>query len=296
MSRILVVGNATLDIVHSVPHYPAEDEELRATTQRRQRGGNAANTAVVLAQHGHRVSFAGSLADDPAAQEIRADLAHFGVDLGACQVIPASQSPLSCITHNQQTGSRTIVHYRDLAEYNSAAFAALPLSEFDWFHFEGRNLHALAGMLAHLRQVRVDQPISVEVEKDRPGISQIFGLADVLLFSRAFARARDCDSAPALFSQVQAQARGAILVCGWAEQGAYARAASGDLVHQPAQFVDTICDSVGAGDTFNAGLIHSLLSGRALTAALSYGNALAAKKLRQPGFAHLIESPRATDV
>ena len=47
MSRILVVGNATLDIIHSVDHYPAEDEELRASTQRRVRGGNAATTAYV---------------------------------------------------------------------------------------------------------------------------------------------------------------------------------------------------------------------------------------------------------
>ncbi|MEJ2397117.1 MAG: PfkB family carbohydrate kinase [Gammaproteobacteria bacterium] len=295
MSRILVVGNATLDIVHSVSHYPAEDEELRATSQRRQRGGNAANTAVVLAQHGHRVSFAGTLADDPAAQEIRADLSQYGVDLGSCQVMSASQSPLSCITHNQQTGSRTIVHYRDLPEYSSEAFAMLPLSEFDWFHFEGRNPQMLTSMLTHLQQVRVDQPISVEVEKERPGISQVFGLADVLLFSRAFAWARACDSAQALFTQVQAQTSDAILVCAWAEQGAYARAASGELLHQPARFVDRICDSVGAGDTFNAGLIHSLLSGRTLAAALSYANALAAKKLRQPGFAHLIESPQASD-
>lgn len=289
MSRILVVGNATLDIVHSVDHYPAEDEELRASAQRRQRGGNAANTAVVLAQHGHRVGFAGTLADDAAAKEIQADLASEGVELDACLHLTQAQSPLSCITHNLQTGSRTIVHFRHLAEYSAQAFDAIPLAEFDWFHFEGRNLPVLPAMLDSLERVRVDQPVSIEFEKPREGIEPIFVRADVLLFSRAFALARGCETAQALFAQLADLTRDVILVCAWGEQGAFARQRDGTLLQVPAQAVTVICDSVGAGDTFNAGLIHGLISGRPLASALEYANALAAKKLRQPGFAHLVD-------
>lgn len=289
MGRILVVGNATLDIIHSVDHFPHEDEELRATAQRRQRGGNAANTAVVLAQHGHRVSFVATLADDAAGQEIRRDLVRAGVELDGCQTLADSHSPLSCVTHNQQTGSRTIVHYRALPEYSAEAFARLPLSEYDWFHFEGRNLPQLVSMLEQVQQVRVDQAISIEIEKPRPGIEQVYDFADVLLFSRAFAQASGWTTARELFTQVQAQARQAILVSGWGEQGAYACRADSDILHEAAQAVAAICDSVGAGDTFNAGVIHSLLSGRTLSAALAYSNALAAKKLRQYGFDGLID-------
>lgn len=289
MSRVLVVGNATLDIIHSVDHYPVEDEELRASAQWRQRGGNAANTAVVLAQHGHRVSFAGSLADDTAGQEIHADLASYGIELDACQHLSQSRSPQSCITHNLQSGSRTIVHFRDLAEYSEQAFSRIPLAEFDWFHFEGRNLDALPVMLDTLATERVDQPVSIEIEKPRAGIERLFRQADVLLFSRAFARARGCDTADALFTQVADQVSDTILVCAWAEQGAFARERDGTVIHVPAQQVDRICDSVGAGDTFNAGLIHGLLGGRPLVSALEYANVLAAKKLRQSGFAHLVD-------
>ena len=289
MSRILVVGNATLDIIHSVDHYPAEDEELRASTQRRVRGGNAATTAYVLAQHGHQVSFAGTLADDAHGHSLSAELTRSGVDLRYSQVIPNSMCPLSCITHNQQTGSRTIVHYRDLPEYPASAFATIPLSEYDWFHFEGRNLEQLRLMLAQLQLVRVDQVISIEIEKDRPGIEQLFPFADVLLFARAYAAVRGCTQASQLFNQIQAQAAQTILVCSWGEHGAFARQPDGTDLHQPAQAVTTICDSVGAGDTFNAGLIHSLLSGQALPAALYYAAALAARKLQQVGFDHLLE-------
>jgi len=288
MSRILVVGNITLDIIHGVDHYPQEDEELRAITQTIRRGGNAANTAAVLAQHGHQVSFAGTLADDAHGHGLAAELTRASVDTRYCRVIPDTVSPLSCITHNQQTGSRTIVHYRDLPEYAAAAFAAIPLPEYDWFHFEGRNLAQTLQMLAQLQRIRIDQPISIEIEKAHPGIEQLFSHADVLLFARAFATARGCDNAEQLFRLARAQAKQTILVCSWGDHGAFACLPDGATFHQAAQEVSLICDSVGAGDTFNAGLIHSLLSGQRLQDALTYANALAAKKLRQLGFDKLV--------
>jgi len=289
MSKILVVGNLTLDIVHSVEHYPAEDEEMRATAQRFQRGGNAANTAVVLTQHGHRVSFVCTLADDIYGQQLAAELARDGIETRYSQIISNSTCPLSCITHNQQSGSRTIVHYRDLPEFDATAFTNIPLAEFDWFHFEGRNLSQLKPMLEQLHQVRVDQPISIEIEKDRLGIEQLFSYADVLLFSRAYARAHECNTASQLFDRIQRRTRDVILVCAWGEQGAFARPREGADLFAPAQSIPRICDSIGAGDTFNAGVIHGLLSGQALSAALVYANALAAKKLQQVGFAQLID-------
>lgn len=289
MSKILVVGNATFDILHSLDHYPREDEELRATAQRLARGGNAANTACVLAQHGHRVSFAGTLADDVYAQLIRTDLTGCGVDVQYCESIAGGASPLSCITLNQQTGSRTIVHYRDLPEYTTARFAGIPLREYDWFHFEGRNLAQTARMLAHLQPVRVDQPISLEIEKPRPGIEGLMSFADVLLFSRGYAQARGCHSAADLFAQLRTAYAQAILVCSWGAQGAYAQAPGRDLLHVPAQKVARIVDSVGAGDTFNAGIIHGLRSGQTLQTALGYANHLAATKLGRFGFADLVQ-------
>ncbi len=45
--RILGVGTATLDLINSVAAYPPEDSEVRASAQRRARGGNCANTLAV---------------------------------------------------------------------------------------------------------------------------------------------------------------------------------------------------------------------------------------------------------
>lgn len=47
---IVVAGGVYLDELHHVPAYPGEDATVRASVVRRRRGGNAATTAVVLAE------------------------------------------------------------------------------------------------------------------------------------------------------------------------------------------------------------------------------------------------------
>ena len=63
MPSILCVGIATLDIINQVERYPAEDSEVRALAQQQRVGGNAANTAMVLAQLGDAVTWVGNLGD-----------------------------------------------------------------------------------------------------------------------------------------------------------------------------------------------------------------------------------------
>jgi ketohexokinase len=59
------------------------------------------------------------------------------------------------------------------------------------------------------------------------------------------------------------------------------------MFHAPALAVETVVDTVGAGDTFNAGLIHALATGQLLEEALHYAVALAGRKVQQQGLAGL---------
>ena len=61
MVRVMCVGIATLDIINRVEQYPAEDSEVRALAQSQRMGGNAANTATVLAQLGVQAFWVGNL-------------------------------------------------------------------------------------------------------------------------------------------------------------------------------------------------------------------------------------------
>ena len=261
MSNILTVGIATLDIINFVEHFPQEDEELRATQQRIACGGNAANTASVLAQYGHKVELAATLADEPDGHRIEQQLTARHVATQYCELASNGKVPTSYITLNQQTGSRTIVHYRDLLEYDYEHFKRIPLETFDWFHFEGRNVAAVKKMLLETQHRRVNQPISLEIEKQREGIDSLLPLADILLFSRAFVTERGFSNVTEFFDVIRRHVTNAILVCTWGEHGAWLRDLNNTEYHIPANPPPKVIDTLAAGDTFNAGLIHSLSSG-----------------------------------
>jgi ketohexokinase len=268
MAQILCVGIATLDIVNRVARYPAEDSEVRALSQCRRMGGNAANTAIVLAQLGAQASWVGNLA--PSSEPILRTFERFRVDAGHAVTVAAGVTPTSYITLSEATGSRSIVHYRDLPEYRAQDFRRLDLGGFDWLHFEGRAPGQLAQMLEHARQTGL--PVSLEVEKPRPGIETLFGQAEVLMFSRYYALAQGFDDAPALLRSLPG---GTLATCTWGERGAWAIDRDGQLQHVAAPRPDRVIDTVGAGDVFNAAMLHGLSRGLALQPTLQAAVALA---------------------
>lgn len=285
--QILGVGVATLDIIDTLPAYPAEDTEQRATGRRVCRGGNAANTLVVLSQLGHDCSWAGTLAGDAAAGQIADDFAAHGVDTRWAESMPGGVSPTSCILHSEATASRTIIHYRELAEFSYEAFTAIDLTAFDWIHFEGRNIPACESMLKRARGRADRARISLEVEKPREGIERLFPLADVLIFSRAYADAVGHETPRELFDAAGRLNRHALLYAAWSDQGGWLRQGETADRHQPAWRPERVIDTLGAGDVFNAGVIHGLLQGRAPAEALRLAVELAGRKCGQLGMAGL---------
>ncbi|MEN8178468.1 MAG: PfkB family carbohydrate kinase [Pseudomonadota bacterium] len=287
--RVLAIGVATLDIVNIVPDYPAEDDELRAEGQEIRRGGNATNTLVVLSQLGHQCSWAGTLANDLDSQSILNDLAVYGIDAQACRQYSQGKNPTSYIILSQSSGSRTIVHYRDLPEYLASDFTRIDTAQFDWVHFEGRNVSETREMMRYLKQKDPFRRISLEVEKDRDGMDSLFPLPDLLLFSKAYSLAQGHADAASLFSAIRPCNKQALLVCAWGEQGAWLQHLDGRVDHAPAFSPSRIIDTLGAGDVFNAGMIDGLLRGHTAGEALTDAVRLAGIKCGCRGFDGLVE-------
>jgi len=278
LARILAVGNATLDIINIVDGYPAEDMEVRATAQQIRRGGNAANTLVALSQLGHHCSWAGTLANEPDGSLILTDLAHHKINTTAVHTVANGKVPTSYVTLNRRNGSRTIVHYRDLPEYNHIDFEQIDLGRLDWIHFEGRNIDEMRLMMARVRTIRPDLPVSLEVEKLRPNMDTLFPYASVLLFSKEFARHHGFQEAPSFLAAFHERGIDAQLICAWGELGAYGMGDDGVCHHAPAHPPAQVVDTLGAGDVFNAGIIDALVRGKSIEAALDDATRLAGKK------------------
>jgi len=283
MAHILGIGIATLDIINTVDGYPPEDAEVRALGQQRRRGGNCTNTLAVLSRLGHRCAWGGMLAEEPDSGLIRADLERHGIDLHAVRTQQGGKAPTSYIVLNRRNGSRTIVHYRDLPEFGYGDFTRIDLRPYDWLHFEGRNVAETRRMLVHARDTTPAAPRSVEIEKPRPDIEQLFQYADVLLFSRHYAAARGFTDPERFLRGIEGETPGAARVLAWGEAGGYALDRDDRLTHSPAYPPPRLIDTLGAGDTFNAGIIDALVSGVALDEALHRACRLAGRKCGHAG-------------
>ena len=287
MARILITGTVTLDHVLDVTDYPTEDTESRALASVSGLGGNAANTARLLAQAGHRVDLAAVVAEGADGDALLERLRLASVDVGHC-VRHAGKTPTSCVLRSLSSGSRTIVHHRDLPELRASEFRRRDLSGHDWFHFEGRNPPEVRAMLRAARRAAVDQPLSLELEKPRDGLDAAVPLADVLMYSREWARARAGAEPEAFIVKAARDRPEQVQTLTWGRRGAWL-AHRGEVFHCPPAPDLVIRDSLGAGDSFYAGLIHALVSGEPPEQALVFAVRLAERKLAREGLDGLFD-------
>lgn len=285
MPNILLTGIATLDIINHLDHYPAEDSEVRAQKQSIRCGGNASNSAIVLQQLGIDTHLLATRADDASASQVFSTLNLQQINTSLCPVIKQSTTPTSYITLNTQNGSRSIVHYRDLAELQAEDFIKLNLTPYDWFHFEARNCTQLLKMLQHAQSC--NKPISIELEKDRESIDVIMPYASLLLISKPFAESRGFANATDCLKHFSQLYSNKIITCTWGEQGAWAYGNS-EIIHQDAYSINSAVETIGAGDTFNAGFIAALMKQNKISSALNSACKLAANKCQQFGFDQII--------
>jgi len=283
MHNILAVGVATIDIISIVDQYPSSNEKVRAKSRYIQRGGNACNTLVVLSQLGQNCSWLGTLAEDHFLNTVLDDLDHFHINYGEVVYHKNTSNPLSCIIVDSNSNNRSIVHYRDLPEVDINQFRRLCLSDFDCIHFEGRNITQTKLMLHAIETDNGKPLISLEVEKAHEGIAELFQYADIVMFSRDYVLSQNYVNASEFLQAHYDPEKHKALFCAWGKEGAWGIDQTG-IFYSPAILVDTVIDTTGAGDVFNAGVINNMLEGKNIQDTLTSACALAALKCAQQGF------------
>ncbi|XP_062863867.1 ketohexokinase isoform X4 [Trichomycterus rosablanca] len=254
--KILCVGLVCLDIINVVEKYPDEDTDTRCLSQRWQRGGNASNSCTVLALLGAPCAFMGSLAAGPVAE--------------------------------------------NLPDVSADDFSRLDLTQFKWIHFEGRNAEDQVKMIQQVRNYNLKQEernritISVEIEKTRQPLYQLFPHGDLVFVSKDVASHFGFQSASDAVKGFYPRLKnGAVLICAWAEKGADAVGPDGVIVHSDAFPPEKLVDTLGAGDTFNAAVIYNLSKGGTLQEALTFGCQIAGKKCGVHGYDGILDGKPA---
>ncbi|CAL9706575.1 unnamed protein product [Knipowitschia caucasica] len=294
---VLCVGLVCLDIINVVDQYPTEDSDTRCVSQRWQRGGNASNSCSVLSLLGTKTSFMGSISRGPVSEFILEDFRKFHVDASLVTEHAQCAAPVSIVIGNRNNGSRTILHMnRNLPDVSLEDFSKVDLRNFHWIHFEGRNASEQLQMIQQVVQWNSSVPpdqrvsVSVEIEKVREELYVLFNMADVVFVSKDVARNFGFESAKDAVMGLSSRVRpGSALICAWAELGADA-IKDGVLFHSSAFPPMKLVDTLGAGDTFNASVIHVLSQGGDLQEALSFGCRVAGAKCGFHGYDEIAQT------
>ncbi|MCU7938870.1 MAG: ketohexokinase [gamma proteobacterium symbiont of Bathyaustriella thionipta] len=281
MAKILCVGIATVDIVNEVASYPSEDDEIRILAQDKCRGGNAANTSVVLSQLGHQCYWAGTLVNEADCRVILDDFEHYQINYKYGQLLAQGKVPTSYIILNQATGSRTISHYRDLPEYHFNDFININLQQFEHIHFEGRNVEQTLKMMAHVKAQFPGIVISLELEKSRDNIESLIKYADIIIFSRHYAQTQGFNRADDFCQYMGKKYTHKIIFCAWGSLGA-AAIFKQNYYWQDAYLVDAV-DTLAAGDVFNAAIIDHQIKKKTIQKSLANACKLAAQQCAHKG-------------
>ncbi|KAJ3570640.1 hypothetical protein NPX13_g5663 [Xylaria arbuscula] len=306
MRRLVGIGACYLDTILCVPQYPSEDEKLRASSLTTRRGGNCPNTLEVLddlIQHSGIPVALDLIAvlpsrESSATAKIEASLKP-GVSLQACLFREDYQEPPSSyIIKNATSGSRTIINYNELPEMTCDEFSrAVDMlnTEGTWYHFEGRIPDVTLQCITHLRKSHVNVRISVELEKPgRHGLQELVPEADVVFYSKSWAIGNGYhDPEECLQAQAKVASNALLLCCTWGEEGSHAlEPATNNYCRTAASLPEgsSVVDTVGAGDTFIAGVLYTFLyehKAWSIPQRLAFANRLAGFKVSQEGFSGL---------
>lgn len=288
---ILVIGMICYDVVNTCDRFPHEDEEMRCLSQREQQGGNAANSSYVLGLLNARCEFFGNIGKGLRTDFVLKRLDKVGVSHEHC-IITDKVLPNSSITLSLATGTRTTVHYRDFPELTFNDFKQLNLSAYSWIHFEGRKDEAdVQKMIQRVMEFNANLSeerritISMEFERPREALIPLMSLPDVLMVGKVFNEFLGHHTAEEAASHLRKSCKdSALIFCAWGDKGAVASAPGGEVHRVDAFAPGPIIDTLGAGDTFNAGIIYSLSRGKPWKEAVEFACRLAGTKCCSPGY------------
>ncbi|MEU9746006.1 carbohydrate kinase family protein [Streptomyces niveus] len=294
---LLVVGDVNPDIVVGPLGAPLAfgQREQLVDSGLLTLGGSAAIMACGAARLGLKVAFAGRVGDDEAGQFVVAALAARGVDTGAVRIDPALPTPLTVVV-TRDDGDRTIL----TAPGTLAATRADDVP--DALLGDCRHVHAasyflmphLARALPGLFRTAHDRGATTSLDtNDDPagswdkdgsqGLGALLAVTDILLPNAREARALAGlpDDTPLDTVAGQLAARGPLVVV---KDGA-----DGALAHNGRSAVRTPgiparpLDTVGAGDSFDAGFVAAVLAGRSTADALELAAVCGALSTRAYG-------------
>jgi sugar/nucleoside kinase (ribokinase family) len=288
---ITIAGELNLDfILYGLPDILPEEQEVLASDFTMTLGSSSAILAHNLAVLGSRVGFASRVGPDPLGLVCCQRLEEAGVDTtGIVHAASGKATGATFLLPFRNTGTRRILTY-------AGAMEEMGLEDLDEAYLAAAGHFHLSSLFLHRRLVPHIPELYARMKakglttsldtNDDPAdewgevLHQTLRHVDVLLCNerevRKMAGLTDADAAIRKMTESVP-----LLVVKRGSQGALAYC--GQQQFQAAALAVSVVDTVGAGDSFNAGFLHQWLRGAGLPACLAFGNVTGALSTTRPG-------------
>ena len=308
---VLAIGNAIVDVIADSDDRFLEEQGLAKGSMRlideveaerlyramgpgrELSGGSAGNTAAGLAAFGCKAGFIGQVADDQLGEIYRHDVESLGVDflvaprrdVGATARSLILVTPDAQRTMNTFLGAAQMLHRSDIEPSEIGEASILYLEGYLWDPPAPRAAMEVAIEAAHRagRKVAFTLSDTFCVDRHRDGFWQLLrdDKIDILFANEAEAAAmaeeNDLEAAIARLA-----AAVPLLVVTRSEQGATAIAGN-QRADVPAEPIERLVDTTGAGDLFAAGFLAGQARGKDLATSLRLGAIAAAEVIQHYG-------------
>ncbi|MHB1023420.1 MAG: carbohydrate kinase family protein [Acidobacteriaceae bacterium] len=286
---IAIVGELNLDLIlYGLPQELPEEHEILASDFAMTLGSSSAILAHNLAILGSRVAFTSRVGTDTLGAICCERLEEAGVDIS--HVVRAQNGSGTGVTlllpHG---GTRHILTYPGaMFEMGIEDVDVAYLSLARHFHLSSLFLHQkllpdIPELFSRMKRAGLTTSLDTNDDpEDKWGeiLHQVLPLVDVLLCNhREIKKIAGVDNIDSAALRIAEKVPLVIVKCG--DQGARAYI-GGKQIHKPAIAVSVI-DSIGAGDSFNAGFLHQWVRHADLETCLSFGNLTGALSATRPG-------------
>lgn len=301
---MLVTGLAAVDFIIVCDHYPREDEKGKALSHHKQRGGNAANVAEIIARHGTNVELFCYLEKGENGDFVTEQCKQYRVSTKNCIFSDAKGFPTTYCILSKEKNTRTSLHSRSPAyEPKCDDFLRIfgeVFCQYSWLHFEGRSFPDICNIVQFLHRKKAITEgnsfpvVSAELERVKSKDELLQGVlpyVNVVFISKDFAKCIGYDDAEQAVRNIKSDYRlpnDRVIVVPDGERGAHAVDGHNVYHHCNAMPPRLVVDTNGAGDCFIAAVIHSLNTGESMATALKAGCNIAGRKCGIFGFKDLL--------
>ena len=309
---VVAIGNAIVDILSqsddafldregmtkgsmALMFSPAEADALygKMGPGREVSGGSAANTVAAMAAMGARCGFIGQVADDQLGEVFAHDIRAAGVDFDTA-ARAGDPSTARCLIFVTPDGQRTMNTFLGASQF-------LPASALDLDLIANGAILYLEGYLWDPEEPRAAMRKAIEVARVN-GRKVAFTLSDIFCISRhggdfrqliadglvdiLFANENEllalCEHEDFEAAVAHIHGKVPVLVVTRSEKGAMALVGA-ERVEVPAEPIERVVDTTGAGDLFAAGFLHGQARGLGIEASLKLGAMCAAEIIQHYG-------------